>query len=198
MSSPSRILAFAGSARRESVNKKLVAIAAAGARDAGASCTLIDLRNYPMPLYDGDLEAEQGLPENALRLKELLASHEGLLLASPEYNGSLPALLKNAFDWSTRSERGTPDLAPIAGKIVGLLAASPGPLGGLRVLGHLRTLLSGLGCWVMPSQFTLRRAHQAFTPEGQLERESDQQQVEALGAELTSWVARMSTGSPVV
>lgn len=106
MSSPIKILALAGSARIESFNKKLVKIAAAGAADAGAEVTLIDLLDYPMPLFNEDLEAKDGLPESVLQFKALLKSHQGLLLACPEYNGSITPLLKNAIDWASRPEPG--------------------------------------------------------------------------------------------
>ena len=106
-----RILAFAGSSRRESINKKLVAIAAHGAGEAGAEVTLIDLKDFPLPLFDQDLEAEQGIPDDGQKLKKLFIDHDGLLIASPEHNGSIPALLKNAIDWvslSTARQAGHP------------------------------------------------------------------------------------------
>ena len=101
-----RILAFAGSLRRESFNKKLVPIAAKAARDAGAEVTLIDLKDFPLPLFDQDLEAGQGMPENGTKLKQLFIDHDGLLVASPEYNSSVTAVLKNVIDWVSRPARG--------------------------------------------------------------------------------------------
>jgi chromate reductase, NAD(P)H dehydrogenase (quinone) len=101
-----RILAFAGSLRRESFNKKLVPIAAKGARDAGAEVTLISLEDFPLPLFDQDLEARQGMPENGMKLKQLFIDHDGLLIASPEYNSSITAVLKNAIDWVSRPAPG--------------------------------------------------------------------------------------------
>ena len=142
MSHPTRLLAFAGSSRVDSFNKKLVQNAATGARQAGAECTVVDLRHYPLPIYDGDLESEEGLPENAAKLKALLVDATGLLIATPEYNGSVPALLKNTIDWTTRSGKATPDLSPYAGKVAGILSGSPGPLGGLRALTELRRQLA--------------------------------------------------------
>lgn len=185
-----RILAFAASARRESLNRKLLEVAVAGATTAGAACTVVDLRDYPLPLYDGDLEAAEGLPENARQLKALCAEHGGLLVATPEYNGFIPPLLKNTLDWMTRSEKASPDLAHFGGKVVALMAASPGPLGGLRSLGLARQLFTNLGCIVLPGQMTLRTAHEAFTPEGTLSNERYQQTAEGLGADLATWVAR--------
>ena len=128
-----RILAFGGSLRQDSYNQKLAAIAAEGAREAGAEVTLISLRDFPMPLFDQDLEAEQGMPAEAKRLKELFLSHQGLLIASPEYNSGYSAALKNAIDWVSRSETSDePALSTLAGKSAVLMATSPGGLGGLR------------------------------------------------------------------
>src|ERR1700722_14157917 len=109
MSQP-RILAFAGSTRKDSYNKRLVRIAAQGAEAAGAKVTIIDLADFPMPLYDGDLEQSAGQPEHGVRLKKLLTESDGLLLASPEYNSSYSAVLKNSIDWVSRSVQGEPPL----------------------------------------------------------------------------------------
>ena len=97
-----RILAFAGSLRKDSFNKKLVQIAVQGARQAGATVTYIDLKDYPLPIYDGDIEAASGIPENGLKLKKLFAEHDGLLISAPEYNSSISGVLKNAIDWVPR------------------------------------------------------------------------------------------------
>ena len=129
-----RILAFAGSLRRESFNKKLVPIAAKGARDAGAEVTLIGLEDFPLPLFDQDLEARQGMPENGKKLKQLFIDHDGLLIASPEYNSSITAVLKNAIDWVSRPAPGEPSLVAFRSKVATLMSASPGALGGLRGL----------------------------------------------------------------
>src|SRR2546422_11581460 len=139
MSYTPKILAFAGSTRTESFNKKLIKIAAQGARNAGAEVTLVDLRDLPMPLYDGDLEANSGLPENAKKFKELMFANNGLLISSPEYNSSFSGVLKNAIDWASREA--TDDEKPLAcfvGKVAVLMSASPGALGGLRGLVQLR------------------------------------------------------------
>ncbi|MDH3591896.1 MAG: NAD(P)H-dependent oxidoreductase, partial [Planctomycetota bacterium] len=133
-----KILALSGSLRGDSFNRKLVAAAAAGARAAGAAVTEIDIREFPLPLYDGDLEARDGLPEHALRLKRLFAEHEGLLIASPEYNGSISGALKNLIDWVSRpASKGEKPLASFDGKVAAIMAASPGGLGGLRGLVHV-------------------------------------------------------------
>ena len=161
-----RLLAFCGSARRESCNRRLLAAAVSAARGAGAVVTEFDLRGDLLPLYDGDLEAQHGLPPAARELKQLFAAHDGFLIASPEYNGFFPPLLKNALDWVSRP---APDLpAPYAGKTAGLLAASPGALGGIRCLPHLRLLLNNLGVTVSPAQMALGRAEQAFAAVGSL------------------------------
>src|SRR5258708_14237193 len=131
-----RILVFASSIRRESFNKKLVAIAAHGAREAGAEVTLIDLKDFPLPLFDQDLEAEQGIPENGKKLKKLFIDHDGLLIASPEYNSSITAVLKNAIDWVSRPAPGEPSLVGFRSKVATLMSASPGALGGLGALIH--------------------------------------------------------------
>jgi chromate reductase len=190
MSDPPRILAFAGSARGGSFNKRLVRTAAAGVEAAGVSCTLIDLRDYSLPLYDGDLEAESGLPDNAAVLKDLFLSHQGLLISSPEYNGSISALLKNAIDWVSRSTEASADLSPFRGKVAAIMAASPGALGGLRGLAVLRLLLSNIGCTVISDQITVRHAHESFSPDGSLTDAEQQSRVEALGHQLARWVLK--------
>lgn len=188
-----RILAFAGSARSASFNKQLIRVAARGVEAAGVECTLIDLRDYPLPIYDGDLEDESGLPENAARLRDLLKSHQGLLIASPEYNSSISPLLKNTIDWSTRSATATPDTSGFSGKIAALLAASPSPLGGMRGLNALRSILTNLGCTVLAEQFPLRGAMQAFNEEGGLLEERNQKLAEAIGRTLGEWVRKVQT-----
>src|SRR5262245_45037477 len=130
-----RILSFGGALRRDSFNQKLAAIAAQGAREAGAEVTLIALRDFPMPVFDGDLEDASGLPEGAKKLKALFREHHGLLIASPEYNSSISGALKNAIDWVSREETDDePPLSALSGKTAVLMSASPGALGGLRGL----------------------------------------------------------------
>lgn len=124
-----RILVFAGSARAQSLNKRLARVAAAAAEQAGAEVTLIDLDDYPLPVYHGDLEAREGVPGKARRLRELFVAHQGLLIASPENNASVPALLKKALDWMSRPDQGQNGLVPYDGKVAAPFAASPGALG---------------------------------------------------------------------
>lgn len=191
MAKSPRVLAFAGSARSASFNKQLVRIGAAGVEAAGVECTLIDLRDYPLPLYDGDLEAESGLPENAARLRELLQTHEGLLIASPEYNSGIPALLKNTIDWTTRTPEATPDTSGYGGKLVALMAASPGPLGGMRALVMVRSILTNIGCTVLAEQITIRQAASAFAEDGQLKDAGYQKRSQALGSTLADWLRKL-------
>ncbi|NEP45663.1 MAG: NAD(P)H-dependent oxidoreductase, partial [Okeania sp. SIO2H7] len=136
-----KILAFAGSARDGSYNKKLVRVAAEGARKAGAEVTYIDLRDLPMPLYDLDLQAKEGFPANVREFKDLMRAHQGLLIACPEYNGSITPLLKNAIDWASRPEGDEPMLACFRDKVAAIMSTSPGALGGLRGLAHVRDIL---------------------------------------------------------
>jgi NAD(P)H-dependent FMN reductase len=186
-----RILAFAGSTRRESFNKKLVAIAAQGAREAGTEVTLIDLKDFPLPLFDQDLEAEQGMPENGKKLKKLFIDHDGLLIASPEYNSSFPAVLKNAIDWVSRPAPGEPSLVAFRGKVATLMSASPGALGGLRGLVHVRSILGNIGVIVLPDQIAVAQAHEAFNPDGTLKDPKRQAGIEGLGRTLAEFLAKL-------
>ncbi|MEZ5593769.1 MAG: NAD(P)H-dependent oxidoreductase [Gammaproteobacteria bacterium] len=192
MSEPVKILAFAGSTRRDSWNKKLLHIALQGARSAGAQVTLIDLKDFPLPLYDGDLEATAGVPENALQLKELFTSHQGLLLACPEYNSSITAVLKNTLDWVSRPVPNEPPLAAFKGKVVTLISASPGALGGLRGLIHVRAILGNIGCIVLPDQQAVNKASEAFNDAGGLKDEAMQKRIEGLGAQLAQFLIRLA------
>lgn len=185
MSTP-KILAFAGSTRTDSYNKKLVKIGAEGARAAGAEVTLIDLRDFAMPLYDGDMEAAGGLPENAKKLKRLMIDHHGFLLSCPEYNSSISAVLKNSIDWVSRTETDDePDLVAFHGKTAALMSASPGALGGLRGLVHVRAILGNIGVHLIPDQISIPRAYEVFDENGGLKDAARQQAVMAVGAALT-------------
>src|SRR5271155_4219405 len=183
-----RILAFAGSTRRESFNKKLVAIAAKGAREAGAEVTLIDLKDFPLPLFDQDLEAEQGMPDNGTKLKKLFIDHDGLLIATPEYNSSFPAVLKNAIDWVSRPAPGEPSLVGFRSKVATLMSASPGALGGLRALVHVRSILGNIGVIILPDQIAVAQAHEAFHADGSLKDPKQQAGIEGLGKTLASFL----------
>ena len=186
-----KILAFAGSTRTESFNKKLIRIAVAGARQAGAEVTLIDLRDFPLPLYDGDLEDRDGLPENAKKLKQLFLTHDGLLISAPEYNSGITGVLKNTIDWVSRSEGDEEDLACYIGKVAALMSASPGFLGGLRGLFQVRWILGNIKVLMLPDQVTVPKAHEAFNADGSLKDAKKQAAVEKLGATLAGTVAKL-------
>ena len=188
---PVRLLAFCGSARKESTNRRLLAAAVGAARAAGASVTELDLQSGLLPIYDGDLEARHGLPAAALELKAQFAAHDGFLIASPEYNGFFPPLLKNTLDWVSRPAPDAP--APYAGKAAGLLAASPGALGGIRCLPHLRLLLANLGVTVSPAQLALGRADQAFGADGNLGDANQQKLLEQVVADLIRLTAAIKS-----
>lgn len=192
MPTPIRILAFAGSARRESFNRKFLAIAVDAARAAGCEVTLIDLNEYEMPLYHGDLEDKAGLPPNAARLITLITSHQGLLIASPEYNSMITPLLKNTIDWCTRV-----DDNPFEGKVAAVISASPGALGAVRSLAMAQALLVKLGCIVVPGQCFVPHASKAFDEAGKLVEERNTKSVQALMAklfQLTSKIGESGTG----
>ncbi len=193
MASAPKILAFAGSTREASHNQRLIRIAAEGARAAGALVMLIDLRDYPLPLYDADLHGRDGMPEPARQLRALLTRQQGLLISSPEYNGSLSGVLKNTLDWLSRGEQGGASLEPFAGKVAGIMAASPGALGGLRGLAHLRQILTNLGILVLPQQRAIGQAASAFGPDGQLADGEQQAQVLAIGSRLSDLLRKLAT-----
>ena len=192
MSAP-RILAFAGSVRKESYNKKLVHLAAAGARRAGADVTLIDLKDYPMPIYDGDHEATFGIPENGIKLKKLFLEHQGLLLSCPEYNSSHAPVFKNTIDWVSRPVPGEAPLACFNGKAAVLMSASPGALGGLRGLVHARSMLGNINVVVLPQQFALSKAADSFNEDGTLKDAKQQAAVEGLGQTLAEFLKKINS-----
>lgn len=189
MASP-KLLAFSGSTRSGSFNSLLIDFAAEAARKAGAEVTVVNLKDFDLPLFDEDLEA-QGTPAGATRLKELFVAHDALLIASPEYNSSLTAVLKNALDWVSRSAPGESRMAANVNKVACLLAASPGALGGLRGLVHLRAILQNVGVTVIPGQYALASAHEAF--EGnQLSNEAAAKTVSALAEQLVNTTRKLS------
>lgn len=189
-----RILAFAGSARKDSWNQLLVSIAAAGAEAAGADVTLVDWADYPMPLFDEDLEREDGMPEAVRNFKQLMADHDGFLIASPEYNSSISPLLKNAIDWASRAETPEePRLIAYSGKAAVLMATSPGALGGLRGLVTVRSILANLGVIVLPQQRAVGQSFTAFDDEGRLADEKLHAAIEALGSDLSGFLRKYLT-----
>lgn len=190
MSLAPKLLAFAGSTRTNSYNKKLVKIAAEGAKKAGAEVTFIDLRDFPLPLFDEDLEKKR-TPDDAKRLKQLFLAADGFIISSPEYNSSISAVLKNAIDWVSRPAPGEKSLVAFAGKTAVLMAASPGALGGLRGLVHLRSILGNIQVLVLPDQMAISKAHEAMTPEGQLKDPAQQQSIESLGEKIAQLTAKL-------
>ncbi len=179
----SRVLFFSGSARAGSYNKKLARLAADIAREQGLDATLLDLGDYPMPLYDGDLEAREGQPENARKLKAAMLAHGGVFIAAPEYNASITPLLKNTIDWTSHVPPGAGEtpMQAFKSRVFALGSASPGGMGGLRGLNTVRAVLElGLGALVLPDQFAVPRAHQAFGEDGRLANKDSEGQLAAL------------------
>ncbi len=189
------MLVFAGSARRDSLNKKLARVAADSARAAGGEVTFLDLDDYPMPVYHGDLEAREGMPANGLKLREIFMAHDALIVVSPENNQSMSSLLKNTIDWLSRSigEGKGPQsgLAPFRGKVAALMAASPGPFGAVRHLPQLRQCLAGLGVTVLGNQVAVAHADQAFDESGRLRDEHNAKAVQSLAAALVEIAAKL-------
>jgi chromate reductase, NAD(P)H dehydrogenase (quinone) len=186
-----KILAFSGSARRESLNRKLLAVAVQAVRDAEGEVTLIDLNEYALPLYHGDAEDAEGLPAAAVKLVELIATHDGLLIASPEYNSMITPLLKNTIDWCSRS-----DDDPFTGKVAAIVSASPGALGGIRSLKMAQQLLLHLGCHIVPGNTMLPQAQKAFDASGGLTEERTLRSVKALAGALVETARKLGVPKP--
>jgi len=197
MSATPRILVAAGSSREGALSGRLAAAAAAALRARGAEVTTIDLRSLALPVYDGDLEAAEGVPAGARDLRDALAAHDGLLFVTPEYNGFPTPLFINAFDWLSRlpAEAAVPaGLAVTADKPVALLSSSPGPLGGLRSLNFVRQYLSmAFAMLVLPQQFALSRAGEAFDDAGTLKDPKTQHSVDKVLAALLHGVRMVRT-----
>lgn len=179
-----KVLAFAGSIRKDSWNKKLVQVGAKALQDQGLEVTLIDLADFAGPIFDEDSEAATGTPESMLKFRELVKEHDAFLISTPEYNGAVPAVLVNAFHWMSRP---VPNVAPHGlyfGKPVALMAASPGKLGGIRVLPRLRDMLGDLGITSVAGFMSLPFADQAFAEGGALKDAAQQEQVSGLAQRL--------------
>ncbi|MFN0127303.1 MAG: NADPH-dependent FMN reductase [Verrucomicrobiales bacterium] len=187
-----KILAFAGSTRGGSFNRKLIALAADAARAAGAEVTTVDLRDLALPLFDEDFEAANGLPEGAKRFKALLRESDGFVIASPEYNSSITGALKNAIDWASRAESDDePPLVAYRGKVAAVCSASPGALGGLRGLVTLRSILGNIGVIVLPDHVCISTAHEAFDEAGKLKDERKAKQLAALAKGLVTTLGKL-------
>jgi NAD(P)H-dependent FMN reductase len=193
MSFTPKILAFAGSTREGSFSKKLVKVAAEAARKAGAEVTYLELRDLELPLYDGDLEQKHGLPAGGRKLKDLMLAHHGFLIAAPEYNSSLSGVLKNAIDWASRPVPNEKPLECFTGKIAALFSTSPGSLGGLRMLVHLRAILENIGTMVLPAQVAIPKGAEAFQEDGSLKDTAQQKKVQALCEELVQVIRKLKS-----
>jgi chromate reductase, NAD(P)H dehydrogenase (quinone) len=172
-----RLLFFAGSTREGSFNKKLARLARRIAEANGIEAVFVDLKDYPMPLYNGDLEAAEGPPEKARAFKALLSEYPGVFIASPEYNSSVTPLLKNTLDWVTRVRaKGESGLEVYQSRVFAISGASPGYYGAMRSLLNLRQILEvGIGATVIPQQLALPRAGDAFDPDGSLKDKGQQE-----------------------
>ncbi len=192
---PTRILAFAGSARTGSFNKKLVKIASDGAREAGGEVTLIDLADYEVPVYNADREKAEGMPPRIEELQELFFAHDALLISTPENNGFFTALLKNTLDWVSRTSTKTArsGLKAFEGKPAALLSASPGGFGAIRSIGHTRGLLGVLGCIVIPQQVIVSRAGEAFLDDGSLKEVRSHAAALGLGKAIVEFAAKLKS-----
>lgn len=180
--SSTKLLFFAGSARDASHNKRLARLGTDVAEANGISATFLDLADYPLPLYDADLQALEGVPENALKLEALMKVHTGVFIACPEYNASITPLLKNALDWVSRVRiEGEEPLAVFKTRVFALGSASPGGMGGLRGLNTVRTVLElGLNALVLPDQFAVPKAAEAFEDNGHLKNKDAQERFKQL------------------
>lgn len=190
-----KTLVFAGSTRKNSWNRKLAHVTAAMARASGASVTHIELADFDIPMYNADLEAE-GTPADVIRLKEIMFDHPAWIVCTPEYNASYPALVKNTFDWVSSPVKGDPAWADgfksSRGKVVGVLSASPGGLGGLRSQSHLVPLLLNLHCWVAPQNYALGRAAEAFDADGAMSNPLHVKSVQAVIDQVLWAAARLA------
>ncbi len=180
-----KILAFAGSLRENSYSKRVVRTAMKGAADAGADVTFVDLRDYPMPIYDQDLHEREGFGEHALAFQKLLGESDGFLICSPEYNGSISGALKNAIDWASRPSDEYKMVEVFKGKIAAIMTESPGAFGGIRCLGHLRTVLTIMLVNVLPSEIAVANVSKMFDGSGaEMTDEKMRKILEDLGASL--------------
>ena len=189
-----RIVVMAGSRRREGLSRRVAAACARALEAAGAEVERVELADYPAPLYDGDLEAASGLPEAIVRLQRVLHASDGVLVVNPEYNGSLTPLLKNTLDWCSRPNPADPERSGgkvYAGRAAAVVGSSPGALGGMRVLFHVRDVLGYLGMQVIPQQLAVGKAGEAVGADGRLDDAAQQGMLEGLAAALVDTARRM-------
>ena len=185
-----KVLVLAGSTRKDSIHRRLAPLVVESLQAEGLDATFADLRDYPMPLYEGDLEITDGIPLGAKELKDVARDVDAFVIASPEYNGSYPAVLKNAIDWLSRPEPGERHLHVFAGKRAAILSASPGPGGGCRVLTQLRQLLEMMRVTVIPQDLSIPRASEAFDADGRMARPEDLEGLRSLASALAAELNR--------
>jgi chromate reductase, NAD(P)H dehydrogenase (quinone) len=191
---PIKLLVFAGSTRQNSYNRRLAKVVAQMARDTGAEVTHIELGDFDVPMYNADLEA-RGTPADVIKLKQITYDHPAWIICTPEYNASYPALVKNTLDWISSPVKSDPawsdGFRSTRGKVVGVLSASPGALGGLRSQSHLAPLLINLQCWLAPKNFALGRAGDAFDEQGGLLNEAARKSVQGVIDQVLWAAARL-------
>jgi NAD(P)H-dependent FMN reductase len=185
-----RILAFAGSARKESWNRRVLDVAVAGARDAGADVTVVNLADYSMPLYNADWHAEHGVPPAMLDLRGLMMAANGLLIASPEYNASITPLLKNTIDWLSQDVNGEGGKAPFERKVGGLMGASNGAFGTIRALPHVSAILANLGVLMLPV-VAVPGVAKVFDGSGAMTNERTKSALVGLGARVAHTIVKL-------
>ncbi|MEP7155593.1 MAG: NAD(P)H-dependent oxidoreductase [Betaproteobacteria bacterium] len=186
-----RILAFAGSARKDSWNRKVLEVAAQGARDAGAEVKVVNLGDFPMPIYNADWHAENGVPPAMRELRTHMMAANGLLIASPEYNTSITPLLKNTIDWLSQDVDGENGYAPFTGKIGGLMGASNGAFGTIRALPQVSFMLSNLGVFMLPV-VAVPGVAKTFDENGIMTNEHSKRMLTGLGARLADTVTKLA------
>ncbi len=183
-----KILAFSGSIRTGSYSTRLLGAAVRELSEMECEVTRISLEDYPLPLYDGNLELEKGIPDNATKLARMFHEHDGFLIAGPEYNGSLSPLLKNTLDWVSRvSSDKSGSVSPYSSKVAAICSSSPGAVGGMRMLGHLRDVLLSVGVLVVSEQISVGAAASAFDD---LDKLTNERQAKFLAATCKSLVTK--------
>lgn len=189
-----RLIAFSGSDRSGSKNTQVLMVAVSAARSSGADVEQIRLSDYRLPLYDGDVEVRDGLPEGCVKLKALFKGADGFLIASPEYNSGYTPLLKNAIDWVSRPMDGEKPLEAFSGKVAGLVAASPGWRAGMRGLFQIREVLSNINMVVVPALGTVSSFNENMTDGGEIVHEAQRKLVEEVGRSTAALAGKLAVG----